>query len=198
MSTHAVSLATPRAARLLGPAFTIGGLLWIGDFVQIVANGLISGTLADGPDQELPLGLRIGLRLFVLSVVILGLGMAGLFTRLQSRSKKLAITGLLFTVIALALATANLVLLSGVLGAPSFKDTFMGLSIFSTSIAALFMSIGALRSGILPLGVAGPAVRRRQHHPDSVRYAAALRPRLGHRPLGFSDQRHRFCDSRCE
>ena len=33
----------------------------------------------DGPDQELPLGLRIGLRLFVLSVVILGLGMAGLF-----------------------------------------------------------------------------------------------------------------------
>ena len=150
MSTHAVSLATPRAARLLGPAFTIGGLLWIGDFVQIVANGLISGTLADGPDQELPLGLRIGLRLFVLSVVILGLGMAGLFTRLQSRSKKLAITGLLFTVIALALATANLVLLRGVLGAPSFKDTFMGLSIFSTSIAALFMSIGALRSGILP------------------------------------------------
>ena len=64
-------------------------------------------------------------------LLALGLGMAGLFTRLQSRSKKLAITGLLFTVIALALATANLVLLSGVLGAPSFKDTFMGLSIFS-------------------------------------------------------------------
>lgn len=150
MSTHAVSIATPRAARLLGPAFTIGGLLWIGDFVQIVVYGLISGTLVDGPDQELPLALRIGLRLFVLSVVILGLGLAGLFTRLQSRSKKLAIAGLLFTVIALALGTANLVLLSGVLGAPSFNDTFMGLSVFSTSIATLLMGIGALRSGVLP------------------------------------------------
>jgi hypothetical protein len=150
MSTHAVSIATPRAARLLGPAFTIGGLLWIGDFVQIVVYGLISGTLVDAPDQELPLALRIGLRLFVLSVVILGLGMAGLFLRVQRRSKKLAIAALPFMIIALALATANLVTLSGLLGAPFFKDTFMGLSVFSTSIATLLMGIGTLRSGVLP------------------------------------------------
>ena len=150
MSTHAVSIATPRAARLLGPAFTIGGLLWIADFVQIVVYGLISGTLVDAPDHVLPPALRIGLRLFVLSVVILGLGLAGLFLRVQRRSKKLTIAALPFTIIALALGTANLVLLSGVLGAPSFNDTFMGLSVFSTSIATLLMGIGALRSGVLP------------------------------------------------
>ena len=61
MSTHAVSLATPRAARLLGPAFTIGGLLWIGDFVQIVANGLISGTLADGPMSTTEIATAMGI-----------------------------------------------------------------------------------------------------------------------------------------
>lgn len=150
MSTQAIPMVSTHATRLLGPAFAIGGLLWIGDFAQIVVNGFVTGSLPTDADPQLPLTLRVGIRLFVLAVVVLGIGLGSLFMELRSRSKKLAITGMVFTAIALALATINLVLLSGLAGTPMFNDMFLGFSIFATAIATTFMSVAALRTHTLP------------------------------------------------
>lgn len=150
MSAQTLPMVSPRANRLLGPALTIGGLLWVGDFVQIVINGAFTGHLPDAPDALLPVALRIGLRLFVASTIVLGIGLASLFLKLRGRSTKLAFAGLPFIAIALVLATLNLVTLSGLAGAPMFNDTFMGLSIFATAIATAFLSVAALRTQALP------------------------------------------------
>jgi hypothetical protein len=150
MSTQAVPVVSPRAPRLLGSAFTIGGMLWIGDFVQIVVNGAITGSLPIAPDPLQPLVLRIGLRLFVLSIVVLGTALTSLLILVKSRSTKLAISGLVFTAIALVLATVNLATLSGLAGTPILNDTFMGLSVFAIAIATAFMSVAALRTHALP------------------------------------------------
>lgn len=150
MSAQTLPMVSPRANRLLGPAFTIGGLLWIGDFVQIIINGAITGQLPDAPDALLPLALRIGVRLFVVSTLVLGFGLISLFLKLRGRSTKLAFASLPFIAIALVLATINSVLLSGLAGAPMFNDTFMGLSIFATAIATAFLSAAALRTQALP------------------------------------------------
>jgi hypothetical protein len=143
-------MVTSRATRLLGPALTIGGLIWISDFAQIIVNGAITGHLPDAPDALLPLALRIGLRLFVASTIVLSIGLISLFLQLRSRSTKLAFASLPFMAIALVLATINTVLLSGLAGTPTFNDTFMGLSIFATAIATAFLSVAALRTQALP------------------------------------------------
>jgi len=150
MSTETFSLVSAPATRLVGPAFTIGGLVWVADFVQIVINGAVIDSLPTAPDPLLPLVWRIGLRLFVVSIVVLGVGLVSLLMQVQGRSKKLAISGLVFTAIALVLTTVNLTTLSGLAGTPMFNDTFMGLSIFATAIATAFMSVAALRTHTLP------------------------------------------------
>ena len=194
MSTQILPVVSRRATRLLGPLFAIGGLLWVADFVQIVINGAMTGSLPTAPDPLQPLVLRIGVRLFVLSIVVLGLGLVGMFVQVQSRSTKLAISGLVFTAIALVLATVNLTTLSGVAGPPMFNDTFMGLSIFATAIATALLSVAALRTHAAALGRDHAVAHWPEHHTGAVWNAAASRPRLGNRSPGLSHEQVRLHD----
>jgi hypothetical protein len=153
MATQVVPITASRQTRLIGPALTLGGLLWITDFVLILVNGLLTGMLP-GADAQTPLYLRIGLRLFVLSIIVLNLGLSGLFGRLRRRSSKLSLAGAVFMTIGVALASVNTVMLSGLAGPATFNDIFMGFSIFATAIATGLLSVAALRTRGLPRGLA--------------------------------------------
>ncbi len=121
-------------------ALLFGGLFWVIDFVLIILNGVLTGSLPADGDVQLPLYLRVGLRLFVLSIPILNFGLGMLATQMRARSPKLTVAALLFMTIALLLSSINLVTISGLAGTPTFNDTFMGLSIFATAIATGFLS----------------------------------------------------------
>lgn len=150
MSITAVPANIVRFSKLMGPLFTIGGLFWVADFVFIVVHGVLTNSLPTAPDPELPLYLRIVLRLLVLSVLLLVAGLSNLFARTRSKAKFLSYGAFLFMTIAAVLGTINTVTLSGLSGTPSFNDTFMGLSVFATSIATALLSTAALRTGTLP------------------------------------------------
>lgn len=150
MSAQSLPLSAARHARALGSGLCIGGLLWALDFVQIIINGALTGTLPADADAQLPVYLRAGLRLFILSIPILTFGMGVLAAQLRTRSPKLTIAALPFMLIALALSSTNLVTISGLAGAPMFNDTFMGLSIFATAIATGLLGAASLRSQALP------------------------------------------------
>lgn len=154
MSTHARPTVTPRSTRPIGPALVLGGLFWVANFALILVNGALTGSLPSDNDPRLPLYLRIGLRLFVLAIPILNIGLTALAARLWTRSRTLTIAAGLFMTIAIALSSINLVTLSGLVGTPSFNDTFMGLSIFATSIATGLVAAAALRTGSVSRPVA--------------------------------------------
>jgi hypothetical protein len=128
----------------------LGGSFWVLDFVLIIVNGVLTGRLPADGDAQLPLYMRAGLRLFILSIPILLLGLGTLAARLRGRSPKLAIAALPFMLIALALSSINLATMSGLAGAPAFNDTFMGLSIFATAIATGLLGAATLRAQLLP------------------------------------------------
>jgi hypothetical protein len=149
MATQSLPLTVSRPARLLGPALLTGGLLWVGQFWAIIANGAQTGSLPTSADADLPLYMRVALRLFILSVPLLLAGLAALAARVRARSPKLTIAAALFMSIAGVLSTLNVVTISGLAGAPYFNDTFLGLSVFATSIATGLLGAAALRTGAL-------------------------------------------------
>lgn len=153
ITATALTAAPSRLGRMTGPLLALGGLLWILTFALIVVNGALTGSLPNQPDAVSPLALRVGIRLFALSVVVLGLGFWGLAPRLMARSRWLTVVGLFFTSVAMLMATINLITLSGLAGTPSYSDTLGGLSVMITSLAALLFGIGAVRTP----GVGRPA-----------------------------------------
>lgn len=156
MSILTAPTSAPRVSRLIGLALALGGALWVTNFMQIIINGTLTGSLPSSSDDQLPFYLRIGLRLFIMSILILNVGLVGLLRRTLNRSKKLSVAASLFMVIAIVLASINTATMSGLLGAPTFNDTLMGLSIFATSIATGLLSVAALRAALLPRSIALP------------------------------------------
>lgn len=150
MSITALQINTARTSKLMGTLFSLGGLFWAADFVTIVINGMLTGSLPSAPDPELPLYMRIVLRLLVLSVLLLVGGLSQLFLQTFPKAKFLSGGAVLFMGIAAVLGSINTITLSGLAGTPSFNDTFMGLSVFATSIATALLSVAALRTGVLP------------------------------------------------
>jgi hypothetical protein len=146
---QSLPLTAPRLTCLMAAALFFGGLFWAIDFVLIILNGMVTGSLPAESDAQLPLYLRVGLRLFIVSIPILTFGLAMLAIRLRAGSPKLTVASLLFMTIALVLSSVNLVTISGLASTPMFNDTFMGLSIFATAIATGFLGAATLRTQTL-------------------------------------------------
>jgi hypothetical protein len=145
MTTATALFTTYRRLRSLANSILFaGGVLWILTFALIVVNGVITGTLPNQPDVVSPPFLRIGIRLFALSVVILGIGLWGFAPRLHGRWLKTI--GLLLSTVAMIFSAINLVTLSGLVGTPAYSDTLGGLSVMITSLATLLLGIAAARS----------------------------------------------------
>jgi hypothetical protein len=84
----------------------------------------------------------------------LNLGLIGVFFRVRHRANVFALIAVVFTALAVIMGTANLVMLSGLVGEPAFSDTFGGLAVMTTSLSTAFLGIAALRGHSLPRFVA--------------------------------------------
>jgi len=154
-------MSSQRFSRLASSAFTIGGILWIAIYFATVIIGVSIGKFEPGaPDAHWPLIINIlivlaGHWFLPLSTFILGIGVLGMFTRLQGRARVLGITGLVFASIALICSISNLILLSGILGSIGrnliFPNNYTGgLAAFTVSITTGFMGVALLRAHVLP------------------------------------------------
>lgn len=136
--------------RLAGPALTAGGMLWIILYVNIVIIGVMTGKLAPTPDAHSPLLVRVSIWFLPISSLILGVGLLGLFARLEGRARGLGITGVVFASLALVLALGDLVNLSGIFGfSDGLNSLFGGFAAFAASIGTGFLGWAALRAHAL-------------------------------------------------
>lgn len=149
MSWHLSTHSPIRRHRFIGLAFMVGGALWIGIFGMIILNGLQTGQLPTAPADQLSAPMGLSLRLFVASIPVLTLALAGLFGSTRHGAPTLSYLATPFMVLALGLSGINLVTLSGLAGTPRFSDTLMGLSIFATAIATGWLSAAALRTRVV-------------------------------------------------
>jgi hypothetical protein len=137
--------------RLVGPALTVGGLLWIIVYIVIVIIGLETGKLAPPLDAHSPALVRIGIWLLPLSLLPLSVGLLGVFARLEGRARGSGITGVVFTFIGIVLVVIDLIVLSGIFGfSDSLNSTLGGLGAFSTIIGTGFLGFATLRARVLP------------------------------------------------
>ena len=88
---------SPQFRRLGGPALTAGGLLWIAIYTNIVLIGASTGQLALALDAHSPALVRIGAWVDILAVLVVGVGQWSVFARLNGRSRRLGIAGVVFT-----------------------------------------------------------------------------------------------------
>ncbi len=147
MITHTRHLPTIKHTPIAVATLFIGGVLWILDFVTIWTHGNLTGSLPGSVIADLPLYSQLGLRLFSLSIPILLIGLATLTRHTLLKQRMLTLLAAVFIVIPLVLSSINIVTLFGPAG--TFNDTFMGLSVFSTSIATGLIGLAARRSKTL-------------------------------------------------
>jgi hypothetical protein len=137
--------------RLMGPALTVGGLLWIILYIVIVIIGLETGQLTPPLNAHSPSLVRIGIWLLPLSLLPLSVGLLGVFARLDGRARGLGITGVVFTSIGIVLVVIDLIVLSGIFGYSDFLNSKVGGSgAFSMIIATGFLGFATLRARALP------------------------------------------------
>ena len=137
--------------RLAGPALTLGGVLWIILYIVIVIIGLETGKLAPSLDVHSSALVRIGIWLLPLSLLPLGVGLLGVFARLEGRSKGLGITGVVFTSIGIVLGLGALIVVSGIFGFNEFLNSKIGgFGAFATVIGTGFLGWATLRARVLP------------------------------------------------
>ena len=137
--------------RLVGPALTVGGLLWIIVYIVIVIIGLQTGKLAPPLDAHSPLLVRIGIYLLPLSLFPLYVGLLGVFTGLEKRGRAFGITGVVFATLGIVLGAIDLVVLSGIFGSSqSLNASIGGIGAFSIIIGTGFPGFAALRARSLP------------------------------------------------
>lgn len=137
--------------RLAGPALTVGGLFWITIFMIIVIIGVQTGKLEATLDARTPALARIGIWFLPLSVLPLGVGLLGVFSRLEGHARGLGVTGVVFASLGMALGISDLVVLSDIFGSSvSLSSRLGGGAVFATAIGTGFLGWAALRACLLP------------------------------------------------
>jgi hypothetical protein len=143
--------------RLVGPALLVGGLLWIAIYVVNVLIGVMTGKSATSltPGGNMPVLANIGIWFLPFSVLPLGVGLLGVFARLEGRARGLGITGVVFTSIGMVLGSGAIIVLSSIFGTSGYLNgLFGGFGAFATIIGTGFLGWAALRARVLPRWVA--------------------------------------------
>lgn len=131
-----------------GPATLAGGLLWLVSYGVDLVVGSRTGQAPSDPTAS-PLNW-LGAASFVGATFALGGGLVGLRTRLQGRSPKLGVAGLVFAWLAVAASAVNLVLLSGLLGGVRLIPLLGAVGVLSTCVGVTLLGIAAARTRSLP------------------------------------------------
>ena len=168
--------------RLMGPALTLGGLLWIIVYIVIVIIGMETGKLAPPLDAHSPLLVRIGIYLLPLSLFPLYVGLLGVFTGLEKRGRAFGITGVVFATLGIVLGAIDLVVLSGIFGSSqSINASIGGIGAFSIILGTGFLGLAALRArSSTSLDGVDLANYRDCNHPDSLCDSSTHWPELGY------------------
>lgn len=134
-----------------GPAMMLGGLLWILTYLTEIAVGVTLGLEAYlKPDPSASLLVWLWPVFFMGAILFLGVGLLGVRARLEGRSKKLGVAGAVLAYIAVAAASVNLVLLSGVTGEATAYDGIGFLGVIGVMLGSVLMGVAALRAKVLP------------------------------------------------
>lgn len=127
----------------------LGGLLWILTYLTEIAVGLTLGLetyLQADPSAALLVWLWPVF--FMGAIFCLGVGLLGVRTRLEGCSKKLGIAGTILASVAIAAASVNLVLLSGVFGEPTARDGIGFLGVIGIMLGSVLMGVAAVRAKV--------------------------------------------------
>lgn len=132
-----------------GMAAILGGALWLVAYTLSVPLGRENGPArADASASWLAWSYFAA---FTGATLALGAGLAGLHSRLWRR-RMASLPGLLLAALSLASASANTVLLTGLLGPPRFDHARGGQGVMTTCISAALLGLATRREHLLPRG----------------------------------------------
>ena len=134
-----------------GPALILGGMLWVLTYVVEIILGVTAGEAAynRADPGASPLVWLWGAS-FMGAILLLGIGLLGVWARLQSRAKILGLPGALLACVAIVAASINLVLLAGTSGEPTASDDLGFLGVVGTLGGSILLGIATLRAKVLP------------------------------------------------
>jgi hypothetical protein len=137
--------------QLVGPAFAIGGFLWVVLYGVVIIIGLQTGKLVSALDPaHTPILAHIGIWILPVSILVLGVGQVGVFARLQRRGRGLGITSVVFTALGMLMAFIGAIALSGISSSlANLSATMAGLGAMSTTVGAAFLGGAVWRARIL-------------------------------------------------
>lgn len=134
-----------------GPAMMLGGLLWILTYVvEIIIGVALGAETYSQADPSASLLEWLWPTFFMGAIFFLGIGLLGVRSRLEGRSKKLGIAGALLAAVAVVAASINLVLLAGVFGEATALDGLGFLGVIGVIFGSILLGIATLRAKVLP------------------------------------------------
>lgn len=129
----------------------LGGLLWVLTYLVEIIFGMTAGEAAYiRADASASILVWFWGVFFMGALFFLGVGLLGVWTRLEGRSKVLGTVGALLACVAIGAASINLVTLTGVFGEPTANDGLGFLGVIGTLGGSLLLGIAALRAKVLP------------------------------------------------
>jgi hypothetical protein len=134
-----------------GSAMMLGGLLWVLTYVVEIIIGVTAGEAAyNRADPSASLLEWLWPAFFMGAIFFLGIGLLGVWARLQGRAKILGLLGALLACVAIVAASINLVMLTGITGAPTASDDLGFLGVVGTLGGSILLGIATLRAKVLP------------------------------------------------
>ncbi len=134
-----------------GSAMMLGGLLWVLTYVVEIIIGVTAGEAAyNRADPSASLLEWLWPAFFMGAIFFLGIGLLGVWARLQGRAKILGLLGALLACVAIVAASINLVMLTGISGEPTASDDLGFLGVIGTLGGSVLLGIATLRAKVLP------------------------------------------------
>ncbi len=134
-----------------GPALILGGLLWGLTYLTELVIGVTAGeAVYDRADPSASVLEWFWPAFFMGALFFLGVGLLGVWARLEGRSRILGSIGALLACVAVIAATINLVLLAGVTGKPTALDGLGFAGVVGVVFGSTFLGFATLRARVLP------------------------------------------------
>ncbi len=137
--------------RWSGPALILGGLLWGLSYLTEIAIGMTAGEAAyNRADPGASILEWFWPAFFMGAIFFLGVGLLGVWARLEGRSRILGAIGALLACVAVVAASINLVLLTGVTGKPTVFDGLGFAGVIGVVFGSTVLGIATIRARVLP------------------------------------------------
>ena len=134
-----------------GPALMLGGMLWVLTYVVEILIGVALGeAVYNRADPGASLLEWLWPVFFMGAIFSLGVGLLGVWARLEGRSKVLGMPGALLACVAIIAVSINLVTLAGVSGEPAASDDLGFLGVIGTLGGSILLGVATLRAKVLP------------------------------------------------